>query len=452
MLYRYMVGCLCFLSLPAPASSQELTLKTFIELAYKNDPEIKSILKNKERIEFIVEQSLPGDPFLISAQGQGGLSFDGSGNTTSISTGVSKTFSESGSEIRIQHLNSNRSDRREQVSELVFEQSLYRNFLGEDVRLKKESLSKEKEVINLEVLEAQESYLARITENYLSYKSAVLALQIAENSLVESKKLFSHLKEKLKDNVAKPVEVDKSELQVLERQEAVEKAREGVESIQQQLRGIVGGSGAISISPESKELPKIEIESPELDLGKLRKLSIFRIRKEIARDEIELQKRSSAFDLKVFTGVSADNSERFSSKTNRTDMFVGVKVDIPIGDSKVAADEKAAIYRFSHIEREEKVAVRDLQTQGKVIYVSLQGLIKDKEHGRRKIELIERILRSERKRFESGRVDLEKIIELQTNALNSRLQLQKRTLDYNKEVVRWLALNDELMVHLRNLQ
>src|SRR5690606_20905234 len=110
-------------------------------------------------------------------------------DTLRLSGGIQKEIIQSGTELSITHTKTERPDREEKVTEFRLEQSLYKNFLGSDVRLKRETLSEEEKLLYLQMLENYEEYLVSITTAFLDYRKAALDLKLARDIYDEASKL-----------------------------------------------------------------------------------------------------------------------------------------------------------------------------------------------------------------------------------------------------------------------
>lgn len=446
---RILISGLCFLLPCAITRATELTLSRFVHMAEKHDPQFRSILKDEERGRFISDLNLPGDGVVISLGDEYISGSEDSGKSFSMSAAVSKDFTQSGTRLSFKHNRTRGDDGIEDLSEFRIEQDIFKNALGRDIRKQKTYLEKERQIIQTEATEAYENYLREITEFYIDLQTSTLMLKISENGIDEARQLFHYMKQKQKQNVALQVEVDKAELQFLQRQEDHASVYNTFIVHHKKVESIIGVDD-FNLNFQDETFDKAD-PSEETRMADLRFMRILSLRRDIAQHKIALSDSAQDPSVRLIAGLNIDGSEKTISGSYRKEALVGINLEIPMWDSKLNAEKSKALHDSEKITLDEKLAVSLFLRQKKELQASFEEIRKVSELNQKKTELASRILKAENERFQNGRIEPDRIIELQTALQNARINQQKSQLRYKKQVVRWLALNDLLLKYMTAL-
>ena len=63
-----------------------------------------------------------------------------------------------------------------------------------------------------------------------------------------------------------------------------------------------------------------------------------------------------------------------------------------------------------------------------------------------KIKISRRIVRDEKRRYNIGKIELDRLIEIETELLRYQFKKQAEELEFGKTILQWLALNDQLLL------
>jgi len=440
-----LLSCFMTLNVPLASSSEKaLSIKEFLTLAKKNDPNFTKIISDREKLTFIVDLGLPSRKAVVSLKNEHGLSSSDSENTSILSGSISKDIIESGTNLSISHTKTTSTDRKEDLTEIRLEQSLYKNLLGRDVRLKKQALVNEEEITRLEVLENYENYLDSILGQYFNFKKAIIDKNLSKKAYEETIKLRNNVKLKKSKKIASQTDLDKAELQVLVRKEDLLSKEEQLQTSTNSIQRIIGYTRAIpSVHADNlldKKLYELNLNE-NTKTSDLRQEKISSLRQSIATKEQTLARRSYDPSLSLIGGYNIDNS----STTNRNEAIIGLKIDIPIGDTKSSADflNKSLSVAQSNLDLD--ITIKDLEKQKSITKAKLLKTKEKVDVSKEKLKLMERIVRSEEKRYQYGKVDLDRIIEINSDFFGYKAQYQSNILDYNRIVLSWLSLNDKLI-------
>lgn len=442
-----MLKFLCFLLFAS--NSWGLTLQEFIQLAEKNDPQYEKIISNKEKVKFLVDQGLPSRKTTLAVEQEFGLDTEEDEDTSVLSASVSKDFIETGTEVSLSHSKSVRPDREENVTEFRVEQALYKNIFGRDIRLKKKALEKEEEIVRLQVLENYESYLISIVESYLNFKSAWLDLKASESAYKEAESLKKYVSDKFKSRVASRTDLDRSELQVLVLQEGLLQKRKDYQERLSQVQRVIGAWKTFDQDKESEArvFPFINVVDAidSKSLKDLRTVRVNRLRQEINKSDLTLAGREDSPTFNFIGGYTSDQSERFSEQVNRNEFIVGFNFEMPLGDSVAKANKRSAHLNLLQSEIDQKVILAELQSEIESLKKQIVELKERAEIGKKKVQVLSRIIKAEDERYRIGRINLDDLLDLRKDFLQYQFQYQSYVLDYNKALLKVMALGDQLL-------
>ena len=185
------------------------------------------------------------------------------------------------------------------MTQFRIEQSLYKNFLGRDVRLKKISLKHEKELGKLKVLEEYEEYLLLLANAYLDYQKAYLDAKLSEKIYHESLKLERNVRNKLKSKIANRTDMNRSRLLVLLKKEDLINKKKALDLIKKEVSKLTGlkGSSLIPSLLGEKYLSLTQWRGYFSDSStkKSRALLIAELEEEIAKKNSILKNRENDF-------------------------------------------------------------------------------------------------------------------------------------------------------------
>lgn len=430
-------------------AESRLELQEFLNLAEQNDPQFKRILKDKDQLNFIVDLGLPSRKVTLSGQYELGFDLDGDEDTRSLTGLLTKDIIESGTSLSVGYTRTSQPDRNEEVTEVRIEQSLYKNLLGRDVRLQKKALKEESQVVRLEVLEDYETYVSDILGEYYDYKKAYLDLSLANIAYEDVKKLRDNVAERLEKKVATSTDLDRSDLLLILSHEDLLNKRQEFESKGEAIKRILGSNQLKKPSQQALLLRgdfyKNNPEKEKKVYHDLRVFQIAELKESIAAKEVTLAKREDDPDLNLIGGYNNDRSNRFSTSVNRNEAVVGLSLEIPLWDTQAKAQVKSSVLELSKYNLEKGVLVRTLDQDFQQLSHQLKELKGRVNLSDQKIKLTRRILKDEEDRYGVGKIDLEELLETKQDYYEYRFQHQTEVLEYNKLMLQWLALNDQLL-------
>lgn len=444
----FLMILLLLLSTPIWAQPKKLSVNEFVTLVTKFDAEAESIVSERLRARFLVEQGLPSSQTLLSVQQEYGLSTTGDGTTSVLTAELSKQIIQSGTELSIARTMTDRPDREEEVTEFRVEQSLWRNSLGRGNRLREKALSAERDALELQVAEAYEDYIFTRMSEYIDLQRAMLQRQTTKRQLNQALSLEKNVLERQRQSIATNADVARAKVQTINRREALISAESEFETISHRLAAYTGAKSDDLLEPVEFDLGErvASILAGKENYTPERLLQLLDLREQAAHAEVDYQKDELRPEANLLLGYNIDDSDRFSSRVNRQEGVVGLRVEVPFGDSAGKANRDSAILEVTQIKiqsRKERLELALNISQSKRSLARYHELVKLSQE---KVQLTTTIVNEEEKRYRLGRISLEALIEAQDDLAQAQVDLLQNKAERTRAALDWLRLNDQLLI------
>ncbi|MFH2203489.1 MAG: TolC family protein [Elusimicrobiota bacterium] len=213
---------LLLFAVPAAASTRTLTMDEFLRLAVRNDTQFEEILIAELALKHRQDLRLPARDFVLSVREELSASLDIDENDDKTTAGLSKLFPLAGTELDASYtLTPPASRPNHDAAALTFAlaQPIAENAFGRSTRLLRKIVGLETDVARYQIVEAYEDYLAAVQGFYLDWYEAYENLQIGRSSYEENLKLLENMRQRSNARIAKTIDVNKIELQVLGKKE-----------------------------------------------------------------------------------------------------------------------------------------------------------------------------------------------------------------------------------------
>ena len=237
----------------AEESGKKLSLEQFLQDAAKNDPVFREILIDRLALQYEADLRLPPRDLVLDVEQAYELELSsGKGNVDTLIS-LSKLFPESGIRTTAEYAVSEFRDSRKRTSDLSFSigMPVAENAFGKATRLRKKIIGLEVEVARYQIVEAYEDYFALLASAYISWHEAWEALEVGESSFEKNRRLLDEIQKRARKQIALPIDVNKVQLQVLAKEEALLELREQYRTASYVIGKSLGLDGSLSFSPVS---------------------------------------------------------------------------------------------------------------------------------------------------------------------------------------------------------
>ncbi|MEZ4703702.1 MAG: TolC family protein [Bdellovibrionota bacterium] len=430
-------------------TSKELSLFEFLEQARSHDPQVESVLQQTMQVNFLKKTIMPDQSLVFQVSNQYGFGIDDTRKTETWEFSATQPIVSSGTNVVASHRINKQVDRKEKVSSISLEQSLYRNAFGKRDRNLSKRLDIENEVLLLQTAEAYEDYIAVLATSYLNWNllhlqhTATLALKN------ESEKLLASIQRRQRMGTALAIDVEKIELEKLGFEENELTLNKQIIQERQSIEQ------AILMEPGSKivpgPLPKtlLAMDGHEMEYAFLREHSRTRkaltLSQEAGQLNVVVKESDMRPDLNAILGFSYDDSTRFTTSTDRQQLFVGFNLSVPLGNQK----KKGQTMQASYQEIEASIAKRRFEKNLDIAYRNQLEQVKQAhmavEVGLKKWNLSTAIEGKERKRYEQGRIDVQTLINARQAQSQHQFSYLSLQIELAKTMIEWLRVTDQLV-------
>jgi len=438
-------------SLPEPVATEGriLPLEEFIDLSVKKDTVFEEILIDELTLKYQKDLNLPARDLVLSVKTQYDFILDQNREETGGSVSLEKLFPYTGTEINAGYTVTPSLTSSDSASSFTFEftQPIAENAFGKVTRLKDTIIGLENEVARHQIVEAYEDYLAATLTSYCNWYEAYENLKIGESSYRENMKLLDNIKERQRNSIALPIDVNKITLQVLDKKEKLIELKEEYESALSEITKSIRYQGSEALIPQR---PSLYDDTPiafEKDFALFRRSSrtwkILRLLDEKTHFEVEQNANELFPSIDLFVGYNV-KGENFGITSENSKAYAGVSIEWPFPDQVQRAE-----YEISKVERDKaRLKVGNTYYQYALIEslaLQIEREKKLKSISDEKISLAAAVLADETENYSFGKITLNDYIQA-VNALDSsrfseilHASLQK------KLMIEWLRITDRLI-------
>ncbi|MBA3066205.1 TolC family protein [bacterium] len=209
-------------------SARVLTIEEFIKTAALKDTKFEEILIDEMTLQYKKGLGLPASDIVLSVKSQYEFFLNQDESGVAATAELSKLFPFTGTDISAQYktVPSAVPGSDSSAMALLISQPIAKNAFGKATRLKDKIIGAGIDVIKYQVTEAYEDYLANIITAYFNWYLAYENLKIGESSYNQNLELLKNIRNRSKNNIALPIDVNKINIQVLVKKENLITLRE----------------------------------------------------------------------------------------------------------------------------------------------------------------------------------------------------------------------------------
>ena len=445
-------------TVPETETGRELGMEEFIRLAARNDTVFEEILIDQLILQYRRDLLMPAGDFVLSAKYEHDFVLIKDQDSPAAVVGLSKLFPSTGTLIAAEYITvpefadrssefSRKNDRASEYTVLI-SQPVAENAFGKATRLLDKIIGVENEVIDHQIIEAYEDYLARLLTAYLNWYEAYENLRVAKSSYKENLRLLENIKDRQKSSIALPIDVNKISLQVLAREEILIESSVRYRNALNFIRTAIRYEGIEGLIPKEPGLYN------DFDPDFQRDYDVF---KDTSRtyEVLNLLERQSTLEVArdanlLLPSINLNvgfQSEWEGSGVEKEDnlFFAGFSMDWPI-----PGQVERARHETSKIEQK-KTELSTVNTHYR-LHTDIKNLYQQIERERRLIEIAEKkivlaqdIFDDEAENYVYGKVSLNDYIDAVNDLDGSRFDRVFHTVQLKQLIIEALRLMDRLV-------
>jgi outer membrane protein TolC len=427
-----------------------LTLDEFIKQASAKDTRFEEILIDELTLKYKKALGLPAGDLVLSLKGQYDFLFDPDYEGSESSASLSKLFPYTGTTITAEYGSSLSTNTRKDSSNFTayISQPIAKNAFGRNTRLLDKIIGLETEVVDFQIVEAYEDYLAALIQLYYNWYFAYENVKTAQNSYNENVKLLENIKERQKYKIALPVDVNKISLQVTAKQEGLITLKNQYQEYLNMVKESIRYDKSKDLQPQTPPVYNNTVIDFETDYKsfsqKSRTCQILTMLEEKASFEVDKYADELLPSIDVTAGYSAEGTGH-DIDNSRHMAYIGASVDWPLpGQAEQAQYETSKIGLKKTRISSENIRLR-LYTDLKNLYDKIEDERKLILLAEDKIEYAQSIVDDEKKNYSLGRTTLNDLIDEVNKLEDNKFNKIYHEVELKRLIVEWLRLTDNLV-------
>lgn len=441
-----------FASSAENSQMKRLSIDDFVRLAAERDTEFEAILIDELIVNYQKDLLLPADDLIVSLKQQHEVFIGQDRNSPQTAISLNKLFPYSGTEIALSYEvgASIASSDKEGTMSFTVSQPIARNAFGRSTKLLDKIVGLEMDVARHQIVEAYEDYLAAIKASYYNWFEDYENLRIGRSSYAENLKLLGNMKRRQAKNIALPIDVNKVELQVLEKKERLYELEQELKISLSVIQTIIRRQGDDQLVPVEPPVPCMLAEPFEKIYARFTKESrTFQILKKL-EERSSLQVARDADDLLPSINLIAGyelQGEDYQMKNSDDVIFAGLTFEWPLGNQVDKAEHEVSKVLATKTKLQTRNTYYRLYTQLIGLYLEIERECRFIKIADEKIALARAVVKDESENYSFGKVTLNDYIQA-VNVLDSNRfnKVQHESL-HKKLLVEWMRLMDQLVIH-----
>lgn len=452
--YRLLAVCVCCLTAMSPARAQTdrvLTLNEFVELATHRDTEFEQILINELALQYEKDLRLPPRDIVLSVK-QEYVSFleDSRGEAATL-VGLGKLFPFTGTEVTAAYEVRPVADANADAPSSAFitlAQPIARNAFGHSTRLLDKIVGLEVDVARHQIVEAYEDYLATLIVAYYDWWAAYERLRIGESSYRENVRLLDNILERQRQQVALPIDVNKTRIQVLAKKEDLTELGDAYTNSLNVIAQSIRDDGVDRLIPQASPpypMPQSSFEEAyERVRAESRTFEILDLLERRSELDVDRQADDLLPSINLLFGADIDGTEH-ELRNGESIVSVGLAVEWPFPNQVDRAEREVAKIDRTRARLETENTHYDLHTRLQNLYLQVLRERELTALAEEKIELAKSVLEDESENYSFGRVTLNDYIAAVNVLDNNRFSRLRHDALEKVLTIEWLRLADSLI-------
>lgn len=418
-----------------------MSMKEFFDIAKNNDIGIATILKSVESITPNYTANRPETHWKFTF-GAGVDMFLNGSVYPAIEASGQKLVEGTGSilGVGLSRTKSTQTGIESQRMSISLTQPIGENHFGYQYHLAEEMRQLKAKYDYLNFFDLYEDRATELLVLYHDWYLSYMEMDTERKILKEYEKLLVDIKDRRKSHIARDIEVNKVQIQVLEKTLGLMAKEQLYFDYSEKVASVIGKTFKDEMVPE-----KIEV----MDINtKTRGDNVFTAKQELERIinslNVLLVKDSLSFPLSI--GLSWQNTETYGgSASPSSKIYAGLGFSFPYSTEKelsalrlaqLAYDELLLTHRQQEITRKIKLSELERNIKAEKTYYSIY---------KQKVSLLEAIAKEEKQNYLRGQATLNQLIQAINDLSIAHQQLLKSQVQLEKLQIQWLSLNDLLM-------
>ncbi len=437
----------------ALAGGKQLTLEAFVRLAAERNTVFEEILIDELPLQYTRILALPADDLILSVKGNYFLMLDDTEGGPEYSFALDKLFPSTGTRLSTSYTTDYPSSTRRNESESAFSivvvQPVAENAFGKANRLVEKLSGIENNVARHQIAEAYEDYLASLIRLYYDWYAASENLATATTAYEDAKKQLGNIRERERNNIALPIDVNKIMVQTVSRKEQTIALRNDYHAqTNLVMEAIRAGKTEkpVPAKPDGAQRHRITDLDTELRtfLKSSRTSLILALLEEKAGTEVAQTADKLLPSINLTAGYDLAGDDRFFTDPDHG-LFAGITLEWPLPDKQEAARHEISRINSKRVSLSTGNTRLSLETSLKNLYRTIENQHRLIKLAEKKITISQAIVKDEKRNYSLGKTSLNDLIDEVNRLEEHRFNLINREIGLQKLIVEWKRLTDTLV-------
>lgn len=333
---------------------------------------------------------------------------------------------------------------------LTYSQPLLHGFMGETLKFPIYSASKNVQVSTFQSEEALEGFLLSEISTYIDWALAFELTELSFSRFQLARESYNQTNDRVKVNLSEKIDLLRAE-SALERAHQLwltQKAH--LKSLQFNLSSKVDDPSILLKSPQFELYDTVYIKKPTyIVTSRLRSVQLLKINKTIIEKQLALSESKRNGHLQLigqydFLGGSRQfNKSQHYLNNNST---IGIQYSRALSDTQSIEQIKKEKEELQQVEYQEAQLIIDLESEILSLYTLIEEYKNILTTTLNQIIIAQQQTKAEEDLYKQGRSSLDMLIQSQDNFLNSKLAYANLSANYQKYVLSYQSLTDELLM------
>ncbi len=428
-----------------------VTLEEFIKTVCEKDTVFQEILADQLILKYKKALRLPAGDLVVSLKSQYEVFLDDNEGDPENTVSLSKLFPYVGTDVTLDYSSSVSLSSRAVSSdfELKISQPIAENAFGRSTKLLDKIVGLEIEVADYQIAEAYEDYLASLINTYYNWYFAYRNMETGQHAYKENLKLLENVKDRARNNIALPIDVNKVDLQVLAKKENLVSLEDNYVKYLNLVKQALRYKDDRILLPEEPDFyDNVEVEF-ERDYSEFehesRTCEILALLTERSALEVDRDADKLLPSIDIFAGFATDGTGQTLREEDET-AYAGFSFEWPLPGQAEKAEYETSRIELKKAALSEKNTHFDIFTRLRNLNESIEKERELIEISNKKIALAEEIVKDETENYSYGRTTLNDLIDEVNKLEDNKFNKIYHTIELRKLILDWLRLTDRLVL------
>ena len=351
--------------------------------------------------------------------------------------------------VQFNGINFNQANFYQNTLNVTYSQPLLFGVFGEAYQLPIQIASTNVKITELSSTESMETFLQEELALYIDWVLYNELTELSFSRLQLARKSYKQTKQRVRVNLAEKIDLLRAESALERAHQLWLTQKANLKSFQFKLSSKFDDQSLLLKTPTYELYDTVYVKKPTyVAMNRLRVIQSFSLNKSTLEKQLSLSESKRNGNLNLVGSV-----DLLGSGTNYSDSqkYIGNNSSISLqysralGDIQSITEIKKNKSKLKQFELEETQLVKDLESEIIALYTIIEEYKNILEINLNQILIAQQQQKAEQKLYQQGRTSIDMVIQSQDNVLNSKLNYANLSAAYQKYILTYHSLTDELI-------